>query len=157
MTPTILVVDDCADIARIIARYLETAAYRTVTAASGAEALALVQRATPDCIVLDLMMPGMSGAELLHNLRSDEATKDIPVILVSARVGYHGTHFRAQVDADYSVGKPFTRQQIVQAVRTVLARKQGIELAPMPSPPAPRVDARARIAAELARNGFVAH
>ena len=139
MHPTILVVDDCADIARIIARYLESAAYRTITAATGAEALAIIQRTTPDCIILDLMMPGMSGAELLHTLRSDEATTGIPVILVSARVGYHGTHFRSQVDVDYSVGKPFTRQQIVQAVRTVMARKAGVELEPLPraSTPAP--------------------
>jgi CheY-like chemotaxis protein len=155
MSPTVLVVDDCADIARIIARYLESAAYRAVTAASGTEALAIVQRATPDCIILDLMMPGMSGAELLHALRHEDATKSIPVILVSARVGYHGTHFRSQVDADYSVGKPFTRQQIVQAVRTVLARKAGVELEPLPAPPPPRVDARARIAAELARAGYL--
>jgi CheY-like chemotaxis protein len=157
MSPTILVVDDCVDIARIISRYLESAAYRTVTASSGSEALAIVQRATPDCIILDLMMPGMSGAELLHTLRRDEATKDTPVILVSARVGYHGTHFRSQADANYSVGKPFTRQQIVQAVRTVLARKAGVELAPPPAPRPPRVDARTRIAAELARTGFLPH
>ena len=154
MHPTILVVDDCADIARIIARYLESAAYRTIVAASGSEARTILERTTPDCIVLDLMMPGMSGAELLHGLRSDEATKDIPVILVSARVGYHGTHFRSEVDADYSVGKPFTRQQIVQAVRTVLARKAGLELAPLPAPLPPRTDARTRIATELGRSGF---
>jgi CheY-like chemotaxis protein len=156
MHPTILVVDDCADIARIIARYLESAAFRTIIAASGSEALAVLERTTPDCIVLDLMMPGMSGAELLHGLRSDEATKDIPVIVVSARVGHHGTHFRSQVDADYAVGKPFTRQQIVQAVRTVLTRQAGIELAPVPTPPPARIDARTRIAAELARSGFLA-
>jgi hypothetical protein len=76
------------------------------------------------------------------------------VILVSARVGFHGTHFRSQVDADYSVGKPFTRQQIVQAVRTVLTRKAGVEPEPLPAPPPLRVDARTRIAAELSRSGF---
>ncbi len=155
MNPTILIVDDCKDIARIIARYLETAAYRTLTASSGSEARAVIARGVPDCIVLDLMMPGMSGAELLHELRNDPATADVPVIIVSARVGHHGTHFRSTMDADYSVGKPFTRQQIVHAVRTVLAKKQGIELAPPPPPH--RVDVRARIAAELARNGFLAH
>ena len=155
MHSTILVVDDCADIARIIARYLESAAFRTIVAGSGSEARAVLARTTPDCIVLDLMMPGMSGAELLHGLRSDETSKDIPVIVVSARVGHHGTHFRSEVDADYSVGKPFTRQQIIQAVRTVLARKAGVELEPLPAPPPPRVDARTRIAAELARNGFL--
>lgn len=155
-SPTILIIDDCTDIARIIARYLETASYRTLTASNGSEALRVLAATTPDCIVLDLMMPGMSGAELLHTLRGNPTTAGIPVILVSARVGHHGTHFRSQFDADYSVGKPFTRQQIVQAVRTVLARKAGVELEPLPAPPPPRMEARAHIANELARSGFVA-
>lgn len=146
--PTILIIDDCTDIARIISRYLESASYRTLTANGGIAAREMVSAAKPDAIVLDLMMPGMSGAEFLHALRSDPATADIPVVLVSARVGHHGTHFRSQVDADFSVGKPFTRQQIVGAVRTVLARKAGVEAEPLPLPP-PRVDARMRIAHEL--------
>ena len=140
MNPTILIVDDCADIARIIAHYLESASYRTVTAANGIEARRRLEILTPDCIVLDLMMPGMGGAEFLHGLHADPATSGIPVILVSARVGHHGTRFSSQVDADYSVGKPFTRPQIVQAVRTVLARQAGIELAAPAAPPPPRVD-----------------
>jgi two-component system OmpR family response regulator len=152
--PTILIIDDCIDIARIIARYLVTAGFRTLTAGSGAEAQALLAGTTPDCIILDLMMPGMSGAELLHALRSKVTTADVPVIVVSARVGHHGTHFRSQLDADYSVGKPFTRQQIVQAVRTVLGRRDGIQLPPVSAVPPPRVDAKARLAAELGLSGF---
>jgi two-component system alkaline phosphatase synthesis response regulator PhoP len=148
MSPTILIVDDCTDIVRIIARYLESASYHTVTATNGLEARRVLERMTPDCIILDLMMPGMSGAELLHGLRSDPATAGIPVVLVSARVGHYGTHFGAQLDADFSVGKPFTRQQIVQAVQTVLAGKGGAALAsPNPSPPS----ASARTAQFLGR------
>ena len=74
----------------------------------------------------------------------------------SSLLGEMGAPIAQWADADYSVGKPFTRQQIVQAVRTVLARKAGIELEPLPAPPPPRVDARTRIAAELARTGFLA-
>jgi len=124
MNPTILIIDDCLDITRIIARYLESASYHTVTATSGLEARRVLERMTPDCIILDLMMPGMSGAEFLHGLRSDPATAAIPVVLVSARVGHYGTHFASQLDADFSVGKPFTRQQIVQAVQMLLERKR---------------------------------
>jgi two-component system phosphate regulon response regulator PhoB len=154
VNPTILIVDDCADIARIIARYLESAGYHTITVTSGAAARDVLAHTKPDCVVLDLMMPGMSGAELLHGLRADEATADIPIILVSARVGYHGTHFRSEIDADYSVGKPFTRQQIVHAVRIVLARKAGVEPEPLSAPPPPRADARTHIAADLTRPSF---
>ena len=147
--PTILIIDDCIDIARIIARYLESASYRTQIAHDGVAALALLAGPKPDAIVLDLMMPGMSGAELLQALRNDPHTADIPVILASARVGHHGTHVRFQADADYSVGKPFTRQQIVSAVRTVLARKTVGDVASLPPPPPPRMDARTRLAHEL--------
>jgi CheY-like chemotaxis protein len=146
--PNILIVDDCADIARIIARYLESASYGTSVATNGIAAREMIAGRKPDAIVLDLMMPGMSGAELLHTLRADPDTADIPVILVSARIGHHGPHFRSQIDADYSVGKPFTRQQIVHAVRTVLGRKPDAVVAPVPTSP-PRVDGRERLAREL--------
>lgn len=146
MNPTILIVDDCADIARIVSHYLENASYRTVIAANGIEAWRMLEVLTPDCIVLDLMMPGMNGAEFLHGLRKNPTTSGIPVILMSARVGHYGTHFRSEMDADYSVGKPFTRSQIVEAVRTVLARQASSELDAPPPHPLPRVDAHAPMA-----------
>ena len=146
MNPTILIVDDCADIACVIAHYLESASYRTVIAANGIEAWRMLEVMTPDCIVLDLMMPGMNGAEFLHGLRKNPTTSGIPVILMSARVGHYGTHFRSEIDADYSVGKPFTRSQIVEAVRTVLARQASSELDAPPPRPLPRVDAHAPMA-----------
>jgi CheY-like chemotaxis protein len=123
MTPTVLIVDDCADIARIIARHLGSAAYQTVVCTNGIAARELLAQVRPDCIVLDLMMPGLTGSELLHELRRNPATHDIPVVLVSARVGYGGTHFRMEADADYCVGKPFTKQQLIHAVRTSMSRK----------------------------------
>ena len=137
MTPHILIVDDCTDIARIIARYLESAGYRTTTAANALAAGQLLDAATFDCLILDIMMPGISGTELLHDLRGNPSTRDLPVILVSARVG-HSTHFRSEADADYCVGKPFTRQQIVQAVRAVLYVKNAaaVAAARIPAPSA---------------------
>ncbi len=154
MSATILIIDDCADIARIIARYLESGGHRTIVATSGVEACRILADTTPDCIVLDLMMPGMSGAEFLHGLRHDPVTAGIPVVLVSARVGFHGTHFRSTVDADYSVGKPFTRQQILNGVHTVLARQAGVEAPSSSAFPPPHADGRTRVAAELARSTF---
>ena len=152
MSPTtranILIVEDCDPIARIIARHLESASYRTRVATDAIAAREMIAGAKPDAILLDLMMPGMSGTELLHALRSERETADIPVILVSARVGHHGPHFRSQIDADYTVGKPFTRAQLVSAVRTVLARKHGAVEVP-PPPTAPRMDGRERLAREL--------
>ena len=125
---TILIVDDCLPIAEVIARHLQTASYRTIVAGSGEDACSVLTRTTPDCIVLDLMMPGMTGTEFLHGLRRDPKTAAIPVVLASARVG-HGTHLSTQLDAEYAVGKPFSRVQIIEAVRTAMARKRDVELA----------------------------
>ena len=144
--PTILVIDDCTDIARIISRYLEGAGFRTQTANGGIAGREMMSATKPDAIVLDLMMPGMSGAEFLHALRRDPDTADIPVVLVSARVGHHGTHFRSEVDADFVVGKPFTRQQIVGAVRTALGAKAGVTSEVLPPL---RMDAKTRLAHQL--------
>ena len=154
--PTILIIDDCAPIAEIIASHLKKAGYATRIARGATDAQRILASTTPDCILLDLMMPDISGAELLHAIRSESRTADVPVILVSARVG-HGTHFRSQMDANHAVGKPFTRQQIVEAVRAVLKKhRPDLGLPARPAPPAPRVDARARIAAELGLSGFSA-
>lgn len=117
---SILVVEDCRDIAIILGRHLRDAGHDVTLAGNGAAAMAMVKRAIPDCIFLDLMMPVMTGVELLHQLKQDPATAGIPVVLVSARVGEGRTHVFAECDADYSLGKPFTRRQILDALETVL-------------------------------------
>ena len=135
MSQTILIVDDCTDIARIIARYLQSAGYQTIVAANGIEARRILEQNPPDAAILDLMMPGLTGAELLHDLRRNPETKNLPVVLVSARVGY-GTHLTNENDADFCVGKPFTKLQIVHAVRTAIKKRATTPLAsemPLPS------------------------
>ena len=117
---SILVVEDCRDIAIILGRHLRDAGHDVTLAGDGAEALAMVQRVTPDCIFLDLMMPVMTGVQLLHELKRDPATAAVPIVLVSARVGEGRTHIFSEYDADYSLGKPFTRRQILDALATVL-------------------------------------
>ncbi len=83
---SILVVDDCPPIAGILARYLRVEGHDVSIAHEGASARALLVRKQPDCIFLDLMMPVMTGVELLHELKRDPATVGIPIVLVSARV-----------------------------------------------------------------------
>lgn len=118
--PSILVVDDCHEIASILARHLGTAGHTVTVAHDGLEALARVDQARPDCIVLDLMMPVMTGDEVLHELKENAATAHIPVVLVSSRVGEGRSHIFAERDADYCVGKPFSKQQVLDAVGAAL-------------------------------------
>ena len=117
---TVLIVDDSRPIAMILARHLSGAGYGVRLAHDGAAALEQLARQVPDCILLDLMMPVMTGIELLHRLRETPAYARVPIVLVSARVGEGRTHYLTERDADHSVGKPFTRQQVLAAVEAAL-------------------------------------
>jgi two-component system, OmpR family, phosphate regulon response regulator PhoB len=81
----VLVVDDEPDIVALVAYHLAKAGYRVATAGSGAEALESARRERPALIVLDLMLPGMSGFEVLEQLRASEATRDVAVLMLTAR------------------------------------------------------------------------
>ena len=118
----ILVVDDEPDITALVAYHLARAGFRVKTAATGLEALEAVQAEPPDLIVLDLMLPGRSGLEILAELRRHEETRDIGVILLTAR--------REEVDrikglsegADDYLTKPFSPEELVLRVKAVLRR-----------------------------------
>lgn len=85
-TPTVLVVDDDDAIREITEVALElVAGWQVLTASGGAEALELAARHVPDAVLLDLMMPGMDGLTAFRHLQADPATRDVPVILVTAK------------------------------------------------------------------------
>ena len=81
----ILVVDDEPDIVALVAYHLAKAGYRVATAANGHDALAVARRERPALLVLDLMLPGMSGFDVLTELRSDASTRDVAVLMLTAR------------------------------------------------------------------------
>src|SRR5919108_254385 len=85
MTHRVLVVDDEPDITALVAYHLAKAGYRVSTAANGADALKAAREERPDVVVLDLMLPGASGYDVLAELRRKEETKEVGVILLTAR------------------------------------------------------------------------
>ncbi len=85
MTHRILVVDDEPDITALVAYHLAKVGYRVSTAANGSDALKSAREERPDVVVLDLMLPGVSGYDVLAELRRREDTKDVGVILLTAR------------------------------------------------------------------------
>jgi DNA-binding response OmpR family regulator len=85
MSAHILVVDDEPDISALVAFHLARESYRVRTAADGSEAMRAVELEQPDLIVLDLMLPGMSGLEVLEELRRRPELQEVPVILLTAR------------------------------------------------------------------------
>jgi CheY-like chemotaxis protein len=120
MAKSILVVDDNEDVARITARLLTAKGYAVRTAGNGARALALVAEQAPDCILLDIMMPEMSGTEVLTRLKQESATATIPVILVTAKTRDEDVLSGYKEGADYYITKPFSAQQLIYGVRLVL-------------------------------------
>jgi CheY-like chemotaxis protein len=120
MAKTILVVDDNEDVARITASFLTAKGYVAVTAADGARALELVAEHPPDCVLLDIMMPHMSGLQVLNRLKRDPATSSIPVILVTAKGRDEDVLSGYKEGADYYITKPFSAQQLIYGVRLVL-------------------------------------
>lgn len=124
MTASVLVVDDEPDISALVAYHLARESYRVRTAADGGEAIRAVETERPDLVVLDLMLPGMSGIEVLRELRRRPETAEIPVILLTARRDEQDRVEGFKVGADDYVPKPFSPQELVLRVGAVLRRVQ---------------------------------
>lgn len=122
MGPYILVVDDEPDIAALVAYHLAREAYRVRTVSDGREALEAVERERPALIVLDLMLPGMSGLDVLRELRSRADLESVPVILLTARKEEEDRLEGLRLGADDYVSKPFSPQELVLRVGAVLRR-----------------------------------
>jgi DNA-binding response OmpR family regulator len=120
MSKRILVVDDNEDVVHITASFLTAKGYEVETALDGASALAAIAARPPDCVLLDIMMPNMSGLEVLGRLKETPATTAIPVILITAKSRDEDVLSGYKEGADYYITKPFSAQQLIYGVRLVL-------------------------------------
>lgn len=118
----VLVVDDEADIVALVAYHLARAGYRVSTAANGTDALAAARDERPAMIILDLMLPGMSGYEVLEELRATEQTRGIPVLMLTARREEQDRIKGLTLGADDYLTKPFAPQELVLRVGAILRR-----------------------------------
>src|SRR2546422_2049530 len=118
----VLVVDDEPDITALVAYHLAKAGYRVITAATGRDALHTAREERPDLVVLDLMLPGVSGYDVLAELRRREETKDLGIILLTARKDEPDRIKGLSLGADDYLPKPFSPQELVLRVRAVLRR-----------------------------------
>ncbi len=121
--PVILVVDDNAQNLELIQAYLEDVDCRTVAARDGIEALDLVAKTKPDLVLLDVMMPKMSGFEVCRRLKKDPATSDIPVIMVTALNEFGDIERGIDSGTDDFVSKPVNRLELLTRVKTMLRLK----------------------------------
>ncbi len=118
----VLVVDDERDITALVAYHLARAGYRVTTASTGVAALEAVAAESPDLIVLDLMLPGRSGYDVLDEIRRREETRDVGVIVLTARRDEADRIKGLAGGADDYLTKPFSPQELVLRVGAVLRR-----------------------------------
>ena len=126
MKRTILVVDDNLDSVAIMRGILETRGFDVATATSGAEALAFLETTTPDLVLLDIMMPVMSGIEVLQRIKQDPALSALPVILVTAKTQDEDLLSGYQYGADYYITKPFTAKQLIYGIGLILGQGERV-------------------------------
>ncbi len=119
MQKTILAVDDERSIVRLVQINLERHGYRVVTAFDGREALAKIAEETPDMVVTDVMMPYVDGFELLRTLKKSAATRDLPVIMLTAKAMDADVTAGWQSGADCYLTKPFNPSELVAFVKRI--------------------------------------
>lgn len=125
MPKKILAVDDEKHIVRLVQVNLERAGYEVVTANDGKEALQKVQEENPDLVVLDVMMPYMDGFEVLQNLRRNPSTRDIPVIMLTAKAQDADVFRGWQSGVDCYLTKPFNPMELLSFVKRIFDSLDG--------------------------------
>lgn len=116
----ILVVDDEPHIARLISFSLEKAGHEILSAADGLSAIAIAQEERPELILMDVMMPLMTGYEAVERLKSDPETAGIPVIMLSAKSQQYEQEKGIESGAAHYICKPFTPRELVEQVSAFL-------------------------------------
>ena len=123
----VLVVDDEIHIVHVVAIKLRNNGFEIVTAANGAEAFELVSSEKPDIIVTDFQMPVMTGLELVEKIRQDEATKDIPVILLTARNFAIEDKQKEDLQISDCLSKPFSPKELLRSIQDILHHKAVVQ------------------------------
>ena len=119
-----LVVDDSITVRRVTQRLLERNGMRVVTAKDGLEAVSVLQDAIPDVILLDIEMPRMDGYEVASHVRNDARLKDVPIVMITSRVGEKHRARAIELGVNEYLGKPYQEGQLLQAIEP-LVRKAG--------------------------------
>ncbi|MGD1897305.1 MAG: response regulator transcription factor [Phormidesmis sp.] len=120
MTTALIVEDSLTDKA-ILTDYLQQSGITVTSATSSEEALKMLQSARPDFLLLDVVLPGQSGFEFCHDLKTNESTRDIPIIICSTKNTDADKLWSTMLGADAYLTKPVTQQQLTQAVTKLIA------------------------------------
>ena len=122
LQPSVLVVEDEPAQAEMLSYNLESEGFRVIRAGDGSEALLLVEEESPDLILLDWMLPGVTGLELARRLRKDELSRDVPIIMLTARGEENDRVSGLDAGVDDYVVKPFSARELLARIKAVLRR-----------------------------------
>lgn len=123
MNAEILIVEDEPNIAESLGFILEREGHSVMTVADGETALARLRKALPDLLILDVMLPGLSGFEVLKSLKADERWKALPVLLLTARTQPRDRELAHAIGAAAYMTKPFSNREVVDQVRLLTRRR----------------------------------
>jgi len=119
-----MVVDDSITVRRVTQRLLERNGMRVLTARDGMDAVALLQDNIPDIILLDIEMPRMDGYEVAAHVRNDPRLKDVPIIMITSRVGEKHRARAIELGVDDYLGKPYQEAQLLEAIAPLVERRR---------------------------------
>ena len=119
--PLVLIADDDEDILTLVALRFRRSGLEVILARDGEEALELIQTRAPDAAVLDIAMPKLTGLEVVRRLRDSEATKSLPIVLLTARAAEKDVELGLEAGADEYITKPFSPQDLYSCVQSVLS------------------------------------
>ena len=125
--PLAMIVDDSITVRRVMQRFLERNGMRIVTARDGIDAISVLQDAKPDIILLDIEMPNMDGYEFATHVRNDERVSDVPIIMITSRVGDKHRARAIEIGVNDYLGKPYQDEHLLDAIRRLLDER-GITL-----------------------------
>jgi len=120
----ILVIEDESDIRQVLDYNLKSAGHEVVEAARGADGLRLLREREPDLVLLDLMLPDMSGTEVCRSIKDNPATRALPVVMLTARGEEIDRVVGFEIGADDYITKPFSVRELVLRIRAVLRRRE---------------------------------
>lgn len=120
----LLLVDDEVDFAELVRTRLEDNNYEVIVAYDGEDGLEKAERAEPDLIILDIMLPKISGFDVCRKLKIDENFKNIPIIMLSAKFQPNDITFGKAMGADAYITKPFEPQVLIEKIRELLDKKK---------------------------------
>ncbi|MBW1971229.1 MAG: response regulator [Deltaproteobacteria bacterium] len=120
----ILIIEDETDLVELLSYNLKKEGFSTISCTDGWKALNIVRKEKPDLILLDLMLPGLSGIEICKMIREDKKIKDIPIIMVTAKTTETDKVVGLEIGADDYVTKPFSIRELIARIKAVLRRSK---------------------------------